>query len=120
MKKYYDLLAQTRLFQGIEEQEIGAMLECLQFSCEKFEKGETVYRMEEQIQEQKERQKEPTRLSDEAKKVFLVLSDRPREAEEIMQLVSVAPNGIFSALTELELAGLIFKRGSGYYKKCIW
>ena len=40
MKKYYDLLAQTRLFQGIEEQEIGAMLECLQFSCEKFEKGE--------------------------------------------------------------------------------
>ena len=51
MKKYYDLLAQTRLFQGIEEQEIGAMLECLQFSCEKFEKGETVYRREEQIQE---------------------------------------------------------------------
>ena len=81
---------------------------------------ESLDEKEEQIQEQKERQKEPTRLSDEAKKVFLVLSDRPREAEEIMQLVSVPPNGIFSALTELELAGLIFKRGSGYYKKCIW
>ena len=38
MKKYYDLLAQTRLFQGIEEQEIGAMLECLQFACQKIGK----------------------------------------------------------------------------------
>ena len=51
MKKYDHLLTQTRLFQGIGEQEIGPMLECLQFSCKKFEKGETVYRREEQIQE---------------------------------------------------------------------
>lgn len=51
MKKYDYLLTQTRLFQGIGEQEIGPMLECLQFSCKKFEKGETVYRREEQIQE---------------------------------------------------------------------
>ena len=51
MKKYDHLLTQTRLFQGIGEQEIGPMLKCLQFSCGKFEKGETVYRREEQIQE---------------------------------------------------------------------
>ena len=49
MKKYIPILAKTRLFAGVNEEEIGAMLNCLQAQLCTYKKGEYVLRQGEHI-----------------------------------------------------------------------
>lgn len=49
MKKYIPVLKRTKLFAGVGEEEIGAMLDCLQVSMREYKKGEYVYRSGEHI-----------------------------------------------------------------------
>lgn len=43
MKKYFDILKGTKLFEGIEEDEISSMLGCLQARKQSYKKGEYVF-----------------------------------------------------------------------------
>lgn len=49
MKKYIPILRQTRLFAGAKEDEIAAMLDCLQAKLCKYKKGGYVFRQGERI-----------------------------------------------------------------------
>ena len=49
MKKYLGILKRTRLFAGVGEDELEAMLGCLQAKMETFKKGEYVYRQGEHM-----------------------------------------------------------------------
>lgn len=49
MKEYMPLLKRSRLFQGIQEEEIAAMLRCLSASTRSYQKGDCVFRRGEQI-----------------------------------------------------------------------
>lgn len=49
MKKHISILKQTQLFTGINEDEIAAMLECLQARIRTYEKGEYVFRQGEYL-----------------------------------------------------------------------
>ena len=44
MQKYIHVLRQTRLFAGISEDEIAAMLDCLQAKVRRYKKGEYIFR----------------------------------------------------------------------------
>lgn len=79
-------------------------------------KWESLAKKEEKVME-KIREKKEASLSDGAKLVLAELSERPHDAEELMQNININPNEIFGALTELELADLITKSGNGYCKK---
>ena len=43
MKKYIDILKRTQLFSGVGEEEISAMLHCLQTTLRTVKKGEYVF-----------------------------------------------------------------------------
>lgn len=49
MKKYIETLKQTKLFVGVEMDDISAMLQCLQAELRTFKKGEYVFRQGEHI-----------------------------------------------------------------------
>jgi CRP-like cAMP-binding protein len=49
MKKYIPILKQTKLFAGVEEEEISAMLKCLQAELRTYKKGEYVFRQGERL-----------------------------------------------------------------------
>ncbi len=49
MKKYIPILKRTRMFSGVSEEEIGAMLSCLQARLCTYKKGEYVLRQGERI-----------------------------------------------------------------------
>ena len=49
MKKYIPVLKRTRLFAGVGEEEILAMLDCLQAAEKRYKKGEYVLRQGEHI-----------------------------------------------------------------------
>ena len=49
MQKYIPILAKTKLFAGINETEIGAMLSCLQAKAHMYKKGEYVFRQGEKM-----------------------------------------------------------------------
>ena len=49
MKKYLKLLTRTKLFYGITESEIEAMLKCLSAATHCYQKGECVFRRGEHI-----------------------------------------------------------------------
>ena len=49
MKEYMPLFKRSRLFQGIQEEEIAAMLRCLSASTRSYQKGDCVFRRGEQI-----------------------------------------------------------------------
>ena len=44
MKKYIEILKQTQLFAGIEDNELSAMLDCLQATIKTYKKGEYIFR----------------------------------------------------------------------------
>ena len=46
MEKYIPILKRTQLFSGVGEEEIGAMLNCLQAKLCTYKKGEYVLRKE--------------------------------------------------------------------------
>ena len=49
MKKYIPILKQTKLFDGLREEEISAMLGCLQAKQYSYKKGEYVFRQGEYL-----------------------------------------------------------------------
>ena len=49
MKKYIPILKKTKIFAGLSEEEIGAMLSCLGARMATYKKGEYVYRQGEHI-----------------------------------------------------------------------
>ena len=49
MKKYIPVLRRTQLFAGVGDEEILAMLDCLQVKAHSFRKGEYVFRQGEHI-----------------------------------------------------------------------
>lgn len=49
MKKYIPILKHTKLFEGVSEDEISAMLGCLQATFHSFKKGEYVFRQGEHL-----------------------------------------------------------------------
>ncbi|MCH5201191.1 MAG: Crp/Fnr family transcriptional regulator [Oscillospiraceae bacterium] len=49
MQKYIPVLRQTRLFAGISENEIAAMLDCLQAKSRRYKKGEYIFRQGEHL-----------------------------------------------------------------------
>ncbi|MGN0374034.1 MAG: cyclic nucleotide-binding domain-containing protein, partial [Butyrivibrio sp.] len=49
MKKYINRLKSTQLFAGLAEDEISAMLNCLQAKLHKYKKGNYVFRQGEEI-----------------------------------------------------------------------
>lgn len=49
MKKYLHILKQTTLFSGVGEDDITAMLHCLQASMQEFRKGDYIYRQGEHL-----------------------------------------------------------------------
>lgn len=49
MKKYFSILKRTKLFAGIIEDEIGAMLSCLDARLHEYKKGEYVFRQGEHL-----------------------------------------------------------------------
>lgn len=49
MQKYIPVLRQTRLFAGISENEIVAMLDCLQAKSRRYKKGEYIFRQGEHL-----------------------------------------------------------------------
>lgn len=49
MKKYISVLTRTKLFAGVSEEELSAMLDCLQAKLRIFQKGEYVFRQGEHI-----------------------------------------------------------------------
>lgn len=51
MKKYTDVLKNTRLFAGVGEEEIEAMISCLGASLHQYKKGEYVFRTGEYVHE---------------------------------------------------------------------
>ena len=44
MKKYIEILKQTQLFAGIKDNELSAMLDCLQATIKTYKKGEYIFR----------------------------------------------------------------------------
>ena len=44
MKKYIEILKQTKLFAGIKDNELSAMLDCLQATIKTYKKGEYIFR----------------------------------------------------------------------------
>ena len=44
MKKYIPILKRTKLFAGVADEEIGAMLSCLDARLHTYKKGEYVFR----------------------------------------------------------------------------
>ncbi len=51
MKKFVPILAKTKLFGGVNEDEIGSMLSCLNAKMKSFKKGEYIFRQGEAISE---------------------------------------------------------------------
>ena len=49
MKKYIPILKRTKLFAGVSEEEIGAMLSCLDASVRTYQKGEYALRQGEHL-----------------------------------------------------------------------
>ena len=49
MKKYTDVLKNTKLFAGVGEEEIGTMLDCLGAALRHYKKGDYVYRAGEYV-----------------------------------------------------------------------
>ncbi len=49
MKKYLKLLSETKLFEGISESEIEAVLQCLSAVTETYQKGEYIFRRGEEV-----------------------------------------------------------------------
>ena len=49
MEKYIEILRRTKLFSGVSDTEITAMLDCLQAKLLTFQKGEYVFREGEHI-----------------------------------------------------------------------
>ena len=49
MKKYFQTVKNSKLFTGITEAEIEAMLQCLSASVKTFKKGDIIYRAGENI-----------------------------------------------------------------------
>lgn len=51
MKQYYSILKKTKLFAGIGEEEIGALLSCLDARVEKYERGAYIFRAGEHLRQ---------------------------------------------------------------------
>ena len=49
MKKYTDVLKNTKLFAGVGEEEIRTMLDCLGATLRQYKKGDYVYRAGEYV-----------------------------------------------------------------------
>lgn len=99
---------------------VSDVLESYRFRTEFFyqnlPKWESIEEKEEKVIKKQSEQKQAS-LSQTAKEVFSTLSERTYTTEELMEVISASTSEIFSALTELELVGLIAKSGNGYCKK---
>lgn len=64
---------------------------------------------------QKEERKAPDGLSDCALKIYNILNETPKSAEEIISIIGFSPSDVLTALTELEFSGAVNVHPGGLY-----